>query len=563
MPVARVNAVEPGPHRSFLIAVRAGAVQVFSVASCLALSMVAAQAQLTSPGASPSSSLGPLPGQGVSQVPIAPEVESASATAGRKSGKEGAPPRSYSLKPTFDSVLSIVNTSGQVGAEDTTNVVLQLRPGFEAASRSGRLRGSAIYFADASLRSNDKNGLKWQNSLNSEGSAELVPNLMYVDGRANVAQTARAAVGQQTSVQAQSLVDNIVEVASVSVSPYLRGGLADYARYEARWTGEATNVRKSVLGDFTNNSVLLRLTSPPAVGIGWQLEGSKRQTIFRAGRTTDEDRVIAGLSLAPQPDLSFGVRGGRENANVADVDRTSFANWGGSFRWNPSSRTGMSIDYDKRYFGQSYRATIEHRQGLSSFVFNASRNTNNNQINTGGVITLYDLLFLRYATLLPDPIAREVFVREQLRAANLDPNTVASGGFVSSGISVLRTAELGWLYTGRRTTYSVQAFTTDTGSLGRIVANVGNGVEVRQAGLNATALHRLTRTASGTLGVSLLRTDGRGGAGPTWLKNFSVRVIDNVNAYTTLSLGTRLTLFDSPNEPYREAALSAILVMRF
>jgi uncharacterized protein (PEP-CTERM system associated) len=562
MPFASVNAVEPVRNRSSSAVSWARALGPSCAALSLTLSIAAAHAQ-SSPSANSSNAVAAIPGQGTSQVSIAPEAESASATVARKSGKEGAPPRSYSLKPTFDSVLSLVNTSGQSGAADTTSLVLQLRPGFEATSRSGRLRGSAIYFADASLRSDDKNGPRWQNSLNSEGSAELVPNLMYVDARANIAQTARAAVGQQAVSQAQSLVDNIVEVGSVSVSPYLRGGLGDLARYEARWTGEATNVRESVLGDFTNNGVLLRLTSPPAVGIGWQLEGTKRQTIFRAGRTTDEDRLIAGLSLAPQPDLSFGVRGGRENANVADVDRTSFANWGGSFRWNPSSRTGLSIDYDKRYFGQSYRATVEHRQGLSSFLFNASRNTNNNQINTGGVITLYDLLFLRYATLLPDPVAREAFVREQLRAANLDPNTVAGGGFVSSGVSVLRTAELGWLYTGRRTTYSVQAFTTDTGSLGRIVANVGNGVEVRQAGLNATALHRLTRTATGTLGLSLLRTEGRGGAGPTWLSNFSVRVIDNVNQFTTLSLGARYTLFDSPTEPYREAALSAILVMRF
>jgi uncharacterized protein (PEP-CTERM system associated) len=562
MSVARVNAVEPVQTRSTSRAARAPVFALAAAVAGLALCTSAAQAQTVTPGTSTGGTVNPVAGQGQSQVPIAPEVESASATAALKTGKEGAPPRSYKFTPTFDSVLSLVNTSGQRDVASSNVAILQLKPGFEAYSRSGRLRGSAIYFADANVRSDENTKLRWQNSLNSVGSAELVPSLMYVDGRASVAQTTRFAQGQQTTARGQSLVDNVVEVGTVSLSPYLRGGLGGVAKYEARWTGEATNVRKSVLGDFTNNGVLLRLTSARATGLGWLLEGTKKQTVFRAGRTTDEDRVIAGVSLTPQPDLSVGVRGGRENANVADVDRTSFTNWGGNLQWNPSRRTAVSIDYDKRYFGQAYRATLEYRSGLSSFQLNASRNTSNNQIDTGGVITLYDLLYLRYATLLPDPVAREAFVREQLRAANLDPNTVASGGFVSSGVSVLRTTEMGWVYTGRRTTYAVQAFATDTSSLGAVVANLNNNVDLRQTGLNATAVHRLTPTAAGTLGFSLLRTQGKTG-GATILQNFSVRAIDNINRYTTLSLGARYSIFDSPNEPYREAALSAILVMRF
>ncbi len=563
MPVARVKPAEPVLRRSPSIALHARALQLAGIASGLALAAVAAHAQLTPPTGTPSGPAGPLAGQSVSQVPIAAEVESASGTVARRSGKEGAPPRSYSFRPTFDSVVSLVNTSGQRSLASSTDLVLQLKPGFEATSRSGRLRGSAIYFADAFTRTSEKTNLRWQNSLNASGSAEVVPNWLYTDLRAVVAQTARDPDGQQTAARAESSVKNIVEVANVSLSPYIRGGLGELARYEARWTGEVTNVRKSILGDFTNNGVLLRLTSPRSAGLGWLVEGTKKQTVFRAGRTTDEDRIIAGLSLTPQPDLSLAVRGGRESANVADVDSKTFANWGGSLQWNPNRRTGVSIDYDKRYFGQSYRASLEYRQGLSSYLFNASRNTNNNQLNTGGVVTFYDLLFLTYATQYPDPIAREAFVRDLLRAANVDPNTVASGGFVSSGVSVLRSVDLGWVYTTRRTTYTLQAFSTGTSALGAVVANLGRNAEVREAGFNATALHRLTPSANATLGISAYRTTGRDGAAATTLQNFSLRVTDNINRYTNLTLGTRLSLFDSPTEPYREIALSAILLMRF
>jgi uncharacterized protein (PEP-CTERM system associated) len=560
MPVARVNAVEVPPRRASSIAAPARVLQLACVVPWLALAL-AAQAQVTTAsGAGPQ---GPAPGQGATQVPIAPDVESASATVARRSGKEGAPPRSYSFKPTFDSVLSLVNTSGQNGVADSTDLVLQIRPGFEATSRSGRVRGQAIYYADASARSSDNSRLRWRNFLEAKGSAEVVPNWMYTDMRAGIAQLARDVEGQQSRAGAQSLVDNIVEVGTVSVSPYLRGDLGELARYEARWTGEATNVRKSKRGDFTNSGVLLRLTSPSAAGLGWLLEGTKKHTVFRVGRTTDEERLIAGLSLTPSPDLSVGVRGGRESANVADVDARSLANWGASLKWAPSRRTGLAIDYDKRYFGQSYRAAFEYREGLSSILFNASRNTNNNQLNTGGAVTIYDLLFLTYATLYPDPIVRDAFVRDRLRAANVDPNTVASGGFVSSGVSVLRSVDLGWVYTTRRTTYTLQAFSTGTSGLGAVVANINDGTEVRESGFNATALHRLTPTSTGIASLSVTRTQGRNGLRDTVLQNFSLRVTNNVNRYTDLTLGTRLSLFDSPTQPYREAALSAILVMRF
>jgi hypothetical protein len=38
---------------------------------------------------------------------------------------------------------------------------------------------------------------------------------------------------------------------------------------------------------------------------------------------------------------------------------------------------------------------------------------------------------------------------------------------------------------------------------------------------------------------------------------------DTINRYTTATLGARFSVFDSPTDPYREAALTATIGLRF
>lgn len=484
-----------------------------------------------------------------------------------KDGKDGAPPRSFSFSPTFESQLGLINTSGQNGVSNTTDLALQVKPGFQAISRGGRLRGSATYFANASFSNKSTDSTRWQNSLNSSGTAELVPGSVYADLRASVTQRALSATGQQTAFSGQTAaLNNQTEVANVAVSPYVRGQISDLAAYQVRWTGEVTNVRKSITGDFTNNGLSLRLGSPRGASrFGWGAEATDQRTAFRSGGTTDERRVILSAIARPEPDLTLTARAGRETANVATVDRTSYNNWGGGLQWTPNKRTSVLIDVDKRYFGDSYRVVLETKLPLSSISLSASRDTSTSQVNTGGAVTLFDFFFNSAANVkqYPDPIERAKFVTAVLLASGLNPNTVFNGGFVSSGVSVIENLALGWLYNTRRTTYAVQAFSTKTASLATVAANANGGFDVRQTGLNASALQRLTPTTDGTVSLSLLHTPGRNGRASTDLKAASLRVSEVWNRYTLVTLGASYSIFDSPTDPYREAALSATIALRF
>jgi uncharacterized protein (PEP-CTERM system associated) len=491
-------------------------------------------------------------------------VSAAAHAQSEAANKDGTPARSLTVTPTLDSSLSLVQTSGRSNGDNYVDLVTQIRPGLQVSSRSGRLRGSLLYFLDINRHTHGDSNRTLQNSLNATGSAELVQNWVYLDGRATISQQAFSPLGQQTAAGSQSSSNNQTEVGTVSLSPYLRGVVPDVAEYEARWTGTVTNVRRSITGDYTNNGISLRLNSTRSRALlGWGVEGSKTRTAFRAGRTTDEDRISLSAIVRPEPDLSLTLRAGKEAANVANIDRTSYNNWGAGLRWTPSNRSSAVVDVDKRYFGQSYRVLLEHRLPLSTFRLSATRDVSNNQTNTGGAVTLYDLLFAQYASTFPDVAVRDAFVRALLRANNVDPNTVAGGGFVAAGVSLQQRLELGWVYTTKRQTLSLQAFSGSTKAIGVVTSGSANGDDVRQSGLTATLSHRLTPTATAALAATLLHTSGNQGLGSTDLKSLNLTWNDNVSRYATATLGARYSLFDSPTDPYREAALTASLALRF
>ena len=473
--------------------------------------------------------------------------------------------RSTSLSASVDTQLSYVVNS-RTGGLDGGEFVAEVRPGLQLSSRSGRVVGSLNYALGLSHHSRNYDGQNVQHQLNGSFSAEAVERWMYVDGSATVSQQTVSAFGQQSAPGSSQDNRNRIEVATVSLSPYVRGVFGSAVNYEARFTGNATNGRHSIAADSSGTSASVSLSSVAAGGsaIGWSLLALTQTSDFRAGRETQSDRYSASLNYTADADLNFSLRGGQESNDVASVSKTTHTNWGAGVTWRPTPRTRAQLDTDDRYFGRSYRVLLEHRLASSSVQFTSSRDSSNGSDSSGAGqrITLYQVFFAQFASIQPDPVLRDLLVLDFLRAQNLDPNIVVSGGFLNTAVTVQQRHQLTLSYAGMRMAASVQAFASSSRVLDAAAITPANQ-DTRQWGYLANASYRLTPTASVALTSSRLLTQANATQSGTELKSLSLSLSDQLGRRTSASISVRYSVFNSATDPYREAGITASLSQRF
>ena len=472
--------------------------------------------------------------------------------------------RGFRIEPTFDTSVTYSDLQRPAGT-DATDTIVQVRPGLRMSGRSGRVSGALSYGADFVHHSLASATSGLQNSLNANLSAEPIENWLFVDASATVAQRSLSAFGQQTVAGSVQENSNRTEVATVSVSPSVRGAVGSLARYELRLTAAATNARKSISGDSSTTGASFNLNSSSGGAIiGWGLQATHQRADFRAGRATTNDRAFATLTARPDPELLLSLRGGEEATDATTGERVKTGNWGLGARWTPNERTLVDVQTDERYFGKSRKISVEHRLPLSSFRFSSTNDvsTSSNPNGVGAPVTLYQLYDALLLSRFPDPIERDTAVRDLLRSQGLDGNTTVSGGFVSNAITLQRRDDLGWTYNGRRTTFSLQAFRSHTSSLDSTAQQAGGG-GVRQQGYTASASYRLTPTASTSLTGSRLTTPGTSVNAGTDLKSLSLSWTDQLGRHVSTSLAARYSVFNSLTDPYRDTSVTASLALRF
>ena len=249
---------------------------------------------------------------------------------------------------------------------------------------------------------------------------------------------------------------------------------------------------------------------------------------------------------------------------MASVSKTTYNNWGVGATWRPTPRTRAQFDTDDRYFGRSYRVLLEHRLASSSVQFSSSRDSSSGSDPSGAGqrVTLYQVFFAQFASIQPDPVLRDLLVLDFLRAQNLDPNAVVSGGFLNSAVTVQERHQLTLSYAGMRMAGSVQAFASNSRVIDAAAATP-TGQDTRQWGYLASASYRLTPSASLALTGSRLLTQATATQGGTELKSLSLSLSSQIARRTSASVSARYSVFNSATNPYREAAITASLSQRF
>jgi uncharacterized protein (PEP-CTERM system associated) len=470
--------------------------------------------------------------------------------------------RGVSVSAGLDTRLSH-NINSRLGGFDGAEWIGEVTPSISLQSRSGRVVGALNYGLSLVERSRQEPSSDVSNRLTANFSAEAVPRHFYIDGSASIAQQSRSPFGLQSVGTSATDNPNRVEVGTATLSPVLRGVLAGAVNVEARLNAAATNTRRSLAGDNLQTGGSLSISSAlPGSLVNWGLAVRSSETDFRVGRTTRNESATASVGWQADADLLLTARGGTEQQDVQDFDGERTGTWGVGATWRPSPRTRLQAELDDRYFGRGYSVLAEYRLPRTSFTWTSNRDTSNSSSSRFTQVTQFQVFMALLANDIPDPVAREAAVRERLATLGVDPLQELQFGFVSAAVSVAERHQLGWAWTGQRMSFSAQAYRAVTTVIDAAASDIARE-PVRLHGYSANLSYRVRPTSSLTTTGSRQMTKATSTQASNDLKSATLTWTEQLGRRTNASLSTRYSVFNSATDPYREAAITASLVMRF
>ena len=465
---------------------------------------------------------------------------------------------------SLSTTVTATHRSGSGGGA-SDEVVGQISPGVTASVRSGTLEGSLNYSANVLLYANEGQNNRVSHSLASSARYSLLSGRAGVDASASASEQVISAFGVQGGGDTASR-DNRAQTFSYSISPFLTGQLAGQTSYQVRFGYTGTRAGSTALG----TSVSMNGSAGLSGRFGrasWGLNASEQVSESEGQARNRTGRAFASLGYAPDVELQLTARYGRDFDNVRTGQSQMSATWGLGAQWVPGPRSSLSVDYDRRYFGDSYNVAFSHRMARTIWTYGTSRSVQTTPTVNRVDISAYELFYVQFASIEPDPVKREQLVRGFLAARGIDPNgRVVIGGFLTSLASVQTQQQLTAAYQGLRNTALVSF---SSGSSRSIVQgatgsdDLASGQAVRQRGLTVSLSHQLGHASSLVLTGSLQRTAASGGRGGNEVRSLAGTWSAQLTPRASASIGARFTSFDSDVSPYNETAVFGTLGIRF
>lgn len=475
----------------------------------------------------------------------------------------GSVAQSSGFTPTLSASSSFSEVKGRSTAQQDSQFITQISPGFRWAGRAGRLQGTIDYTLNAKFYSKQDEADTRQNALAATLRGELVEDWFFVDGRASIAQEAVTPFGRPVT-SSPAANDNATEVRQFSLSPYIRGRVFGTATYEARWTAARVRGARKEASNSDTDTASISLNNAAASKLGWGLAATRQRVDFGSGANSANDRINAQVSWAVDVDLRLGLTGGRESTDIVGGTSRSYDNWGWTLRWTPSPRTDLSVLSERRYFGNSHSLSLTHRMRRSSLIYNDTRGSSSGSgaFGIGRPVSLYSVYFDLFASQEPDPVLRDQLVRSFLSSIGQDPSALVSGGFLTSAVSLQRRQNLGLAIQGVRTNISLQAFRGYTRSL-QTSGGAQQAQPVQQSGFLTSISYRLTPTSALSLSGSRQRTVSDGTQPESDNQSANLSWSSVLGPHVSTSIALRHTDFNGLSNSYRETAATASLNVRF
>jgi len=488
-------------------------------------------------------------------------------TAATGSGAQTAPLR---LEKQIGSSLVVSDNLGGSGESRDRGAMLTVSPGFRLVGRSASAQGSLNYTLNAlqPVRVHERPD-RLQHSLNANFSLAPIDTGFSLGVQAGIGRQSQSAFGLQRpgvdGVRTGQL--NQAEVYSLSVAPALQGRLGELARWTLTHRAAVTNTRDSIRGDNIGRDSSLVLADASPGLLSWNLRFSDSRSDPKAAREISTQSAQFGLNWAPDVDWRFGAQLGRERSDLRSIERETRNTYGLSARWTPTPRTSLSLNADDRVFGRTHGLVLEHRFARASLRFSDSRSLSApGVLGSIGSRTYYDLLFAQLAPVEPDPVARDLLVRSQLQARGLNPDGIATNGFISSRPALTRLQALSGTWQTARSTWTLSGSRSVNTRFGAALEGfddfADSNVLVLKA-LSLSASYQLAPASSLSAVLQWQRNTGERVELGNSLRGVTLGWNASLGSQRRFSVQLRHSLFQSLLRPYEENALVMTLQQQF
>ena len=379
--------------------------------------------------------------------------------------------------------------------------ITQVDPGVEITGVGRRFNTSTNYTLNNLYFAKNQSSIMRQ-QLSSNATAEILKDLFFVDGRADIFQQNAFLFGPQAFDNA-NLSGNIQDIRTWSVSPYLRHRFKNLASGELRYARSAVTSSARNFFSNTSDSVIASLNSGSAFRtLGWGMNYSNTQISRELGGgdlgSIELERIAGTLNYVVTPQFNLIGTGGYERNSFLSIrGKPSSHFWTAGFSWTPTTRTNVDASAGQRFFGSTFAGSIVHRTRRT--VWNLSYvediTTFGQQALQGGVILNPGSL----GRLIPNIQDSQALLDQGLPITLSDPNN-----FLTNRLFLLRRLQASLALNGRKNSlifrafnFSMKSFTADDEDVGLIgAADAFLTRDTTQTGGNVLWNHRLSPLTS-------------------------------------------------------------------
>ena len=388
------------------------------------------------------------------------------------------------------------NVALDAGGAKQDDWITELTPGVGITGTGRRLKvffdyqGQGLHYANGS----DASAINHQ--LQSNATAELLSDSLFLDVNAVAGQRNASTAGRQARDNL-TVSGNREAFFTYGVSPYYRQRFGPYADAEFRLRLDEVN---SAGGDDTSlQSLSARIDSGREFAVlPWSFTASNQRSEPSDGDSTTYRRL--DLSVRRNFTRRYGLRlsvGHEDNdlgsgAAAGNTASGSGVTWRATGIWTPTERTSFELGYGKRVFGNSVSFSASHRMRRAVFTARYSEEVTTGNINQSR------LQLFAVEDAFGNPIENP--------GASADRTLAQDRLDATNDTTIQRRFNFGLALQGRRSSGNVSIYHD------RREGQSGQGDE-QVIGMSAGASRQLSRVTSASVSTSWQISDAGVGAG--------------------------------------------------
>ena len=264
--------------------------------------------------------------------------------------------------PTFSAMERYSDNVSLVTTGRESSFITEIRPGFKLSSKGGRGEYSVDYSLQSLLYSHDSKENALNNQLAATLRTEILEDHFFLDSSANISQV-NTDLTKSTGTGNFNTTGNLSETKTVSLTPSWKSRFGDKAKLDARWMVSYSDSDNAAISGASASNLSVTLSSGPHFqrtpwGLNFQQQNSDGDA--NASHFSSLSGNI-GYAVTPKVTLNLTVGRDSNNGTTNAYSQTSGSFWSVGGSWNPSPRTSLGANVGKRYNGDSYGLSFNHR----------------------------------------------------------------------------------------------------------------------------------------------------------------------------------------------------------